>query len=61
MRTVGMGAAKKETKEVESKLKRENKELQAEIKALQKENAALRKKIAELDAAEKAEPEKTAE
>ena len=53
MRTVGMGAAKKETKEVESKLKRENKELQAEIKALQKENSALRKKIAEFEAVDK--------
>ena len=61
MRTVGMGAAKKETKEVESKLKRENKELQAEVKTLLKENAVLRKKIAELEAAEKTEPEKAAE
>ena len=61
MRTVGMGAAKKETKEVESKLKRENKELRAEIKILKEKNAALYEKLLDLEKKEAAEAKTAAE
>ena len=52
MRTVGLGADTKKSKE-ESQLKIENKALKAEIKELKKENAMLSEKAASLEATDK--------